>query len=45
MFVMLLLNVVTQIPRFNLAKLFSANAIDTSIDPEREYLAGSSATY
>lgn len=40
MFVMLLLNVITQIPQLNLAKLFSLES-DT-VDPERERLADSS---
>lgn len=36
MFVMLLLNVITQIPQLNLAKLF---ALENEIDPERQLLA------
>lgn len=43
MFVMLLLNVVTQIPRFNLTKLFAADT--GASDPERQYLAGNSPLY
>lgn len=36
MFVMLLINVITQIPELNLAKLFS---IKNENDPERQYLS------
>lgn len=39
MFVMLLLNVVTQIPQLNMAKLFS---LESEIDPERQLLADAS---
>lgn len=40
MFVMLLLNVITQVPQFNLAKLFSLES--EIIDPERQLLAEAS---
>ena len=39
MFVMLLINVITQIPQLNMARLFS---LENDIDPERQLLADAS---